>query len=42
VEWLGLDGTGGMVVKLDGKTVVIPPDGLEKVCGTPALIKSQA
>ena len=42
VEWLGLDETGGMLVKLDGKPVVIPPHELEKVCGTPALIKSQA
>ena len=31
VEWLGLDETGGMLVKLDGKPVVIPPHELENV-----------
>jgi hypothetical protein len=42
VEWLGLDEAGGMLVKLDGKPVVIPPHELETVCGTPALIKPKA
>jgi len=42
VEWLGLDETGGMLVKLDGKPVAIPPHELETVCGIPALVKAQA
>ena len=41
-EWIGLDETGGTLVKLDGKPVAIPPHELETVCGTPALLKSQA
>ena len=41
-EWIGLDETGGTLVKLDGKPVAIPPHELETVCGTPALLKLQA
>ena len=41
-QWIGLDETGGTLVKLDGKPVSIPPHELETVCGTPALVKSQA
>ena len=41
-EWIGLDETGGTLLKLDGKPVSIPPHELETVCGTPALVKSQA
>ena len=40
-EWIGLDETGGTLVKLDGKPVAIPPHELETVCGTPALLKPQ-
>ena len=39
-EWIGLDETGGTLVKLDGKPVAIPPHELETVCGLPALLKS--
>ena len=41
-EWIGLDETGGTLVKLDGKPVSISPHELETVCGTPTLVKSQA
>ena len=42
VEWLGLDETGAMLVKVDGKPISIPPHELETVCGTPALVEQQA
>ena len=42
VEWLGLDETGAMLVKVDGKPISIPPYKLETICGTPALVEPQA
>ena len=42
VEWLGLDETGAMLVKVDGKPISIPPHKLETICGTPALVEPQA
>ena len=42
VEWLGLDETGAMLVKVDGKPISIPPHELETLCGTPALVEQQA
>ena len=41
IEWLGLDETGGMLVKLDGKPVSIPPHELETICGKPKLARPQ-
>ena len=42
VEWLGLDETGAMLVKMDGTPISIPPHELEIVCGRPALVEPQA
>mgnify|MGYP001433059369 CR=1 FL=1 len=42
VEWLGLDETGAMLVKMDGKPVSIPPHELEAVCGKPTLVETHA